>query len=357
MTNKVDQQHKDTINKILKQGISKMDRTKTGTLSIFGHQMRFVMGDGFPLLTLRRIHAKSFVYEMLWFIGALDEKYNKFGNCNIRPLLDMGVTFWTEWPYQAYIKAREYRPDLPDLNMKEFESKIVLDDDFAIEFGSLGKSYGKQWIDYGGKVVTTKQGYKDIKIETFKGINQIDKIIDQLKRDPDSRRIILNAWKSDEIEDTLLPPCHIMFQMYSFKMNPDDRMHAYTKWLTDMGLPYGKPMEEFNFPERKLSLQMYQRSCDFYLGSPFNIAEYALLLHMIAQVVNMVPHELIINLGDAHLYLNSIDAAQKIIVRDSYDLPKLWLNPEIKNIYDFRYEDIHIKNYRAHSNIPVPVAV
>lgn len=341
MTNKVDQQHKDTINKILKYGTKKMDRTKTGTLSIFGHQMRFNMADGFPLLTLRKIHVKSFVHEMLWFLGAFDEKYNKFGNSNIRVLLESGnVTFWSEWPYHSYLRSMEYRPELPYMNIKEFEAKIVLDDNFALEFGSLGKSYGKQWISYGENK-----------------FNQIDYLIEELKKDPDSRRLILNAWNSDEIKDTLLPPCHMMFQLYSEKMNPDDRLRSYSMWLHEKNLPHGRPMEEFGFPERKLSLQMYQRSCDFYLGSPFNVAEYALLLHMISQIVNMIPYELIINIGDAHLYSNSIEAAKKLLDREGYELPRLELNKNIKNIYDFRYEDIKIINYQSHPNIHVDVAV
>ena len=338
MINKVDQQHKDMIKKILSDGTRKMDRTGVGTLSLFGQQMRFNMSDGFPLLTLRKIHTKSVIYELLWFLGAYDDE--KFDNCNIRPLLDVGVTFWTEWPYQKYCKSREYRPELPDFNLKEFEAKILLDDDFASEFGSLGKSYGKQWINFGDK-----------------GFNQIDYLINELKKNPDSRRLILNAWKADEIEDTLLPPCHMMFQLYSERMKPDDRLHSYSKWLVNNKLPL-KPMSEgYNFPERRLSLQLYQRSCDFALGSPFNIAEYALLLHMISQVVNMVPHELIINFGDVHIYNNHIEQMKKLLERSGYDLPTLILNQDIKNIYDFRYEDIKIQNYKSHSNIKMDVAV
>ena len=360
--NKVDQQHKDMIKRILSDGTRKMDRTGVGTLSLFGQQMRFNMLDGFPLLTLRKIHTKSFIHEMLWFIGAFDQnKYGKFGNTNIRVLLESGgVTFWTEWPYQKYCKSREYRPELPDFNIKEFEAKILLDDDFAIEFGSLGKAYGKQWLDYGGHIEKKSTVNKnDVSYETIfhPGINQIDNVINLLKKDPDSRRIILDAWKVDEIEDTLLPPCHMMFQLYSEKMKPEHRFHAYSKWISDNSLSYGEPMEKYNFPERRLSLQLYQRSCDFYLGSPFNVAEYALLLHMISQIVNMVPHELIIDYGDVHLYSNSIEAAEKIIGRTSYDLPIIKLNKDIKNIYDFRYEDIKIENYRSHSNIKVDVAV
>jgi len=369
MPNKVDLQHKELIKKILSDGIEKRDRTGVGTKSVFGHQMRFLMDDGFPLLTLRKIHMKSTMHEMLWFLGSYDkDKYDQFGNTNIRYLLDHGVTFWSDWPYKAYLEARKYR-DLPEFTMKEFESKIVIDDAFAKEFGSIGPGYGKQWVDYGGYVEKKiiEDGFHDFQGEkvphhknefiVHQGINQIDKIIEQLRKDPDSRRIILDAWKVDELENMLLPPCHMQFQLYSFKMNSEDRLYSYFKWSRENNIPYGKPMSDFNFSERKLSMQLYIRSQDVYLGQPFNIAEYALLLHMIAQVVNMIPHELIINIGDAHLYLNSIDAAKKLLERSGFDLPTLTLNQNIKNIYDFRYEDIFIKDYKSHSNIPVPVAV
>lgn len=339
MPNKVDEQHKELIRKILRYGSTKKDRTGVGTKSIFGHHLEYDMEDGFPLLTLRKIHTKSIIHEMLWFLGAFDEKYNKFGNTNIRYLLDNGVTFWSDWPYKKYMKSREYRPELPDFTMKEFEAKIVLDDDFAIEFGSIGPGYGKQWTNYGN------------------GVNQIDFIINELKKDPDSRRLIVDAWKADEIDEMLLPPCHYSFQLYSKKMKPEHRFHAYSKWINDNKLPFGKPMEEYNFPDRKLSLMLTIRSNDIYLGNPFNVAEYALLLYMISQVVNMVPNKLIINIGDAHLYNNSIDAAKKLLDRNSYDLPTLILNKNIKNIYDFRYDDIKIENYKSHSNIHVEVAV
>jgi thymidylate synthase len=263
------------------------------------------------------------------------------------------------------MKMREYRPELPELTMKEFEAKIIIDDAFAKEFGSIGPGYGKQWTDYGGSVerktesITLAFDGSNIPKHTFivkQGINQIDKVIEQLKKDPDSRRIIVDAWKVDELDDMLLPPCHMQFQWYSFKMG-EDRMRAYTMWLNENNLPYGRPMEEFNFPERKLSLQLYIRSNGVGLGQPFNVAEYALLLHMMAQVTNMIPHELIINIGDAHIYLNHIEQLKKMLNRDSYELPTLSLNKDIKNIYDFRFKDIKIENYNSHPNIMMPVAV
>lgn len=355
MINKVDQQHKNLINKILTEGTSKIDRTGVGTKSIFGHQLVYDMNDGFPLLTLRRIHEKSVIHEMLWFLGAYDlDKYEKFGNTNINYLLRNKVTFWSEWPYQAYLKSMEYRPELPYMTLKEFESKIIIDDEFAKEFGSIGPGYGKQWINYGGgvnkKIENGKQSF-----EVKQGFNQIDKLIELLKKDPDSRRLILDAWKVDELDEMLLPPCHYTFQLYSEKMDPDYRFHAYSKWTVENNLPF-KPIGD-DFPTRKLSMMLTIRSNDTFLGQPFNVAEYALLLHMISQVVDMIPNKLIINLGDVHLYNNSIDAAKKLLERSSYELPILKLNQNIKNIYDFRYEDIRIENYKYHPNIHVNVAI
>jgi len=221
MPNKVDQQHKELIRKILRYGSTKKDRTGVGTKSIFAHQLVYDMEDGFPLLTLRKIHSKSFIHEMLWFLGAYDmEKYGPFGNTNIRYLLDNGVTFWSEWPYYSYLRAREFRPELPDMNIKEFESKIIIDDEFAKEFGSIGPGYGKQWTNYGGKLELKREENKNNFIIT-QGFNQIDNVIELLKKDPDSRRMIVDAWKVDEIEEMLLPPCHYTFQLYTKKMKPE----------------------------------------------------------------------------------------------------------------------------------------
>jgi len=186
------------------------------------------------------------------------------------------------------------------------------------------------------------------------GFNQIDYIINLLKKDPDSRRIMVNAWKADEIDEMLLPPCHYGFQIYTRKMKSSERYEEYIQWCDERNLPITPIVD---FPERKISLLLNIRSNDVGLGNPFNVAEYALLLHMIAQVVNMIPEKLIITLGDAHIYNNHIDALKEVISRESFDLPKLKLNENIKNIYDFRYEDIIIENYQSHPNIKMEVAV
>ena len=328
--NNLDIQHKQLIEKILKDGENKLDRTGVGTRSIFGHQMRFKMTDGFPLLTLRKIHTKSLIHEILWFLSAYDDKYKKFRNTNIRYLVDNGVTFWTDWPLANYNKYNS------PLSQKEFEKRIMEDDDFALQWGDLGPVYGKQWLN-------------------FSGVNQIDEVINLLKNDPDSRRIILNAWNPPEIPHMMLPPCHMFFQLYSFDMGEDERFYFFTKDR----VTYKKAHKSISscFPKRRLDMQLYIRSQDVYLGQPFNIAEYALLLHMLAQVTNMVAGNLIYTIGDAHLYTNSIDAAKTICTRTGYDLSKLVLNKKIKNIYDLRFDDIQIEDYKSHNNIYVKVAV
>jgi thymidylate synthase len=330
--NKVDLQHTELIKKILKNGHSKNDRTGVGTKSIFGYQMRFKMSDGFPLLTLRKIHTKSLIHEILWFLNAYDKKYHKFGNTNIRYLLENGVTFWSDWPLKNYNEHNE------KIDQKSFEDKILSDDNFALQWGDLGPVYGHQWIN-------------------SNGVNQIDKIIEQLKNDPDSRRMIVDSWNVAEIPYMMLPPCHFMFQFYSHQMNSESRFYEFSKWKHNYKIHYKDTMEQHNFPTRKLSLQLYIRSNDVGLGQPFNIAEYALLLHMIGQITNMVPYELIYTIGDAHVYNNHIEQLNKMNERFSYDLPTLTLNREIESIYDFRFEDIHINNYKSHSNIRMEVAV
>jgi len=324
--NKVDKQYKDLIKKILIDGNIKKDRTGTGTKSIFGHQLRYKMSDGFPLLTLRKIHTKSIIHEMLWFLGSFDEKYDKFGNTNIRYLLENGVNFWTDWPYKHYCKSREYRPELTELTMEQFKEKIIIDDDFAMEFGSIGKGYGYQWKSFGRKIIYDKSGKKSY----FAGVNQIDYLIDGLKHKPDSRRLLLESWKADEIDDMLLPPCHHGFQLYTTK--------------DQNGI-------------RNLSLKLTIRSNDIGLGNPYNVSQYALLLHMFAQVTDMIPYELIVDIGDAHINNNHIKQLETMIERDSYPLPILKINKNIKNIYDFRFEDIIIENYQYHPHIKMDVSV
>lgn len=250
-------QYQDLLRHVLEKGVTKDDRTGTGTISTFGYQMRFDLADGFPLVTTKKVHLKSIIYELLWFLK---------GDTNVRYLQENGVRIWNEW---------------------------------ADKDGNLGHIYGYQWRswpDYNG-------GY----------IDQITQAVNTIKNNPDSRRIIISAWNVADIDNMNLPPCHCFFQFY--------------------------------VSQGKLSLQLYQRSADCFLGVPFNIASYALLTMMMAQVCGLQPGDFIHTLGDAHIYLNHLEQVEEQILRKPRPLPKMVLNPEIKNIFDFKYEDFHLEGY------------
>lgn len=259
----------DLMRLALEQGVSKNDRTGTGTLSIFGHQMRFDLSQGFPLVTTKKCHLRSIIHELLWFLK---------GDTNIKYLNENGVTIWDEW---------------------------------ADENGDLGPVYGKQWRSW----------------SSFDGrvIDQIADLITRIRKDPDSRRLIVNAWNVADIDKMALAPCHCLFQFY--------------------------------VANGKLSCQLYQRSADIFLGVPFNIASYALLTMMIAQVTDLIPGEFVHTFGDAHLYSNHIEQAKTQLAREPFSLPTMAINPQIKNINDFRFEDFVLKDYQSHPAIKAPIAV
>jgi len=402
--NNLDPQLKELYKKILSKDKFKTDRTGVGTKSIFGHSMRFDLREGFPLTTLRKIHIKSLVHELLWFLGSYDESYKKFGNTNIRYLIDNGVSFWNDWCYKNYkdTKFRKYQEnDLKNsktvkefkfLSMKDFATKIKNDDEFALKWGDIGTgAYGKCWTDWGGHMeyvsketiyketasdykIVDNQGIKKIYI---KGINQINNLIDMLIENPDSRRLIVSAWNVEEIEDTLLPPCHSFWQCYTEILSMDERIDhcekAYNKediknymlknniqdWDDIKRDPRKqiKILEHFNVPERYIDLQLYQRSCDLGLGQSYNIASYSLLLTMLGQIVNMIPREFVHTIGDAHIYSNHNDAIEEMINRDPRPLSKLKINQDIQNITGFRFDDFEIVDYNPHPNIKMDVAV
>lgn len=254
---------------ILDNGTEKTDRTGTGTKSLFGYQMRFRMDEGFPLLTTKKLHIRSIVHELLWFLS---------GSTNVGYLKENGVRIWDEW---------------------------------ADENGDLGPVYGSQWRSWRGA--------------DGRCIDQVAELIDMIKANPDSRRMIVSAWNVAEIPDMKLPPCHALFQFY--------------------------------VADGKISCQLYQRSADVFLGVPFNIASYALLLEMIAQVTNLQPHEFIHTFGDVHLYNNHLDQAKLQLTRTPRPLPQLQLNPDVKSIFDFRFDDFEIVNYDPYPSIKAPVAV
>ena len=263
------QQYNDLLRHVMQHGTKKEDRTGTGTVSVFGYQMRFDLQKGFPLVTTKKVHTRSIIHELLWFLK---------GDTNIKYLKDNGVSIWDEW---------------------------------ADENGNLGPVYGYQWRSWPSA--------------SGEHIDQISQLIDQIKKNPDSRRLLVNAWNVSEISKMKLPPCHILFQFY--------------------------------VADGKLSCQLYQRSADLFLGVPFNIASYALLTHMVAQVCGLEVGEFIHTLGDAHIYSNHFDQVNLQLTREPLPLPTLKLNPEVKNIFDFTYEDITIDNYQSHPAIKAAVAV
>ena len=277
-------QYLDILNRILTEGTQKGDRTGTGTISIFGTQSRYNLADGFPLLTTKKLHLKSIIYELLWFLQ---------GDTNVKYLQEHGVRIWNEW---------------------------------ADENGELGPVYGHQWRswpDYNGGT-----------------IDQIQYVIDQLKNNPDSRRMIVSAWNVAEVNEMALPPCHTIFQFYTAPI-------ADSQELTANGQK----------AKRRLSLQLYQRSADTFLGVPFNIASYALLLQMMAQVCDMVPGDFIHTTGDTHLYLNHLEQARLQLTREPRPLPTMKINPDVKNIFDFHYEDFELEGYDPHPHIKAEVSV
>ncbi|BAH45365.1 thymidylate synthase [Brevibacillus brevis NBRC 100599] len=262
-------QYLDLCQRILDEGVIKEDRTGTGTTSVFGHQMRFDLSEGFPMVTTKKLHMKSIIHELLWFLS---------GDTNVRYLQENGVRIWNEW---------------------------------ADENGDLGPVYGSQWRSFTGR--------------DGKTVDQIQWVIDEIKRNPDSRRLIVSAWNPAELDKMALPPCHLLFQFY--------------------------------VANGKLSCQLYQRSGDTFLGVPFNIASYALLTHMVAHVTGLEVGDFVHTIGDAHLYLNHIEQVKLQLTREPKPLPKLVLNPDVTSIFDFKYEDIEIVGYESHPHIKGEVAV
>ncbi len=288
-------QYLDMCRYVLENGQKREDRTGTGTISVFGYQSRYNLEEGFPLLTTKKVYFKAIAKELLWFIS---------GSTNIQPLVKDKVRIWNEWPYVKYQKSAEYQNE----TMEEFVEKIISDDEFAAKWGDLGPVYGKQWRD-------------------FFGVDQLANVIDSIKNDPFSRRHIIVAFNPAQIDEMALPPCHAFVQFYVSNDN------------------------------KKLSLQLYQRSADLFLGVPFNIASYSLLLMMVAQVCGLQPYEMVHTFGDMHIYNDHIDLIKEQLTREPRALPKVILNPDIKNIEDFKYEDIKVVDYDPYPAIKGKVSV
>jgi thymidylate synthase len=320
--NTLDKKYQDLLSEILKDGSEKKDRTGTGTISIFGKQIRHNMSEGFPLLTTKKMAIKSIMTELKWFLK---------GDTNIKYLVENGCSIWNG---DAYKKYKENGGKLD--TQEEFIEKLKGCDDFASKWGDLGPLYGKQWTDWNG-------------------IDQILNLVNSLKKNPDSRRLMVNAWNVSELHEMTLPPCHYGFQVYTRELSLEERVAIHNKGqISPLSDYYDEHMDQYGIPKRAISLSWNQRSVDTFLGLPFNIASYAMLLSLIAEEVNMVPEELIGNLGDTHLYLNHIEQAREQVSREPMPhLPKLKLsNVDILN-GEFDYEILH---YHSHPAIKAPLS-
>jgi thymidylate synthase len=314
--NNLDKQYQDLLKDILINGVTKSDRTGTGTISVFGRQIRHKMSDGFPLLTTKKVHFKSVVTELLWFLR---------GDTNIKYLVDNGCHIWDGDAYKNYqILMIGNEPD-NILSISNFIDKVKTDDTFAKKWGDLGPIYGSQWRNWNGEY---ELGSGESKYD------QIQNLINDLKTNPDSRRLMVNAWNVGELDQMVLPPCHYGFQVYTRKTTREEKIVNPGKY-------------------RAISLMWNQRSVDTFLGLPFNIASYGLLLRMIADEVNMIPDELIGNLGDTHLYLNHIDPAKEQLTRDSYDLPSVFVRD---GIHSYMPGDVVLQDYKSHPTIKAPLS-
>ena len=286
-------QYLDMCRFVLENGKMKTDRTNTGTVSYFGYQARYDLEEGFPLLTTKKVHLKSIIHELLWFIS---------GDTNIKYLVDNDVRIWNEWPFEAYKNSSEYQGE----DLKEFAAKIKEDNEFAKKWGNLGPVYGKQWRDFGG-------------------VDQLENLVNDLKNNPSSRRLIISAWNPPLIPQMALPPCHAFMQFY--------------------------------VNDGELSCQLYQRSADIFLGVPFNIASYSLFTMMLAQVCGLKAKWFVHTLGDAHIYSNHFEQVNLQLSREPKKLPIMKINPSVKSIYDFKYEDFTLEGYDPHPLIKGVVAV
>ncbi len=299
-------QYLELMQHILDHGVDKSDRTGTGTRSVFGHQIRFNLQEGFPLVTTKQVHLRSIIHELLWFLN---------GDTNIQYLVKNKVNIWNDWPFQSYLNQNNLADQYPTYSeewkakMKEFIEQVKTDDEFAAKWGELGPVYGHQW-------------------RNFEGVDQITQLIEDIKNKPDSRRLLVSAWNPKDIPvmaKSGLPPCHTLFQFY--------------------------------VAEGKLSCQLYQRSADVFLGVPFNIASYALLTMMVAQVCGLEYGDFVHTFGDAHLYSNHFEQAELQLSREPKSLPVMKINPEVKDIFGFKFEDFTLENYDPHPRIKATVAV
>ena len=378
--NKVDTEYFRVVNDILTNGRLKKNRTGIDTIGIFGAQAKYDVDlNAFPLLTTKKVHWPAIVHELLWFIS---------GDTNIKYLVDNNVRIWNEWAYKKYSDWWENRAkfytspenmekDIPavqenKLTQEEFVEKIKFDESFANRWGELGEgTYGGMWRAF--PFYTGDDSIVDGNIKSGE-VDQLQKVIDKLKTNPDDRRMIVSAWHPHWVDHCALPPCHCLFHFHTEELTLEERKNILIERsaknqgqskLDELNNVLNSIMEQSvelilakeNIPNRRLNCLLYQRSNDFFLGVPFNIASYSLLTAMIAHVTNMVPGTFTHSHGDAHIYVNHLDQIKLQMNREPKALPKLWLNPEIKSLFDFKYEDIKLLDYDPHPLIKGQVAV
>jgi thymidylate synthase len=354
--NNIDKTYQQLLQDILDNGVQKKDRTGTGTLSVFGRQIRHKMSEGFPLLTTKKMAWKSIVTELLWFLR---------GDTNIKFLLDYDCHIWDGDAYKNYTNNFLGYEDVP--SKEEFIKEIKTNNEFANKWGELGPIYGEQWRSWKRYRNVEDTEHKET-LHIIDYVDQITNLVNELKTNPDSRRLMVSAWNVGELDQMVLPPCHYGFQVYTRELSIEEQVKAYEK----MG--YTKNLDPLDYaPKRAISLMWNQRSVDTFLGLPFNIASYGLLLEIIAREVNMVPDELIGNLGDVHLYLNHIEQAKEQMYRRPYDLPKVqiterdwYLHPLVKlnseermfqqKIRSYRPECFELIGYESHPKIKAPLS-
>ena len=362
--NNLDKSYQSLLQDIIDNGVEKQDRTGTGTISVFGRQIRHKMSEGFPLLTTKKMPFKTIVTELLWFLR---------GDTNIKYLVENGCNIWTGDAYKRYrsvydAESREGDKYLEELHMlsnlsiDEFSERIKTDDEFAKKWGELGPIYGKQWRNWESDDINSPK-YDHWKTK----VDQIQNLISEIKTNPDSRRLLVSAWNVGEIDQMVLPPCHYGFQVYTRELSREERMKILSKtqpiqsWEGYMK----KDLSSLGVPDRAISLLWNQRSVDTFLGLPFNIASYGLLIEMIAKEVNMVPDELIGNLGDVHLYSNHIEQAKEQIGRTPFELPRLVIDQfdennhyigDMDDISEYNIEQFKLEEYQSHPTIKAPLS-
>jgi thymidylate synthase len=362
--NNTDQEYFRLLRLILDNGRTKVNRTGVDTIGVFGAQARFNLAEGFPLLTTKKVFLKAIIHELLWFIK---------GDTNIKYLVDNDVHIWDEWAYKRFCDAQKGTDGVITkalIDQKQFIQNIKEFPEFAARWGDLGEgTYGGMWraFPYYREYDDGEDGSDCATIQrAHETIDQLKKVVDKLKTNPDDRRMIVSAWHPYWVDHCALPPCHCLFHFNTEELTVSERLDVYhkggynllPKYLGADDATAHKNLDDIGVPKRRLNCLLYQRSCDTFLGVPFNIASYALLTSMIAKVVNMVPGEFVHTYGDLHIYKNHLEQVKEQLSRKPFDkLPTLKLNPAVTDLFQYKYEDISVMGYECHPAIKAPIAV